>query len=75
MFQITKKDKKEILRILLEHDGKCRMSELIREYSYLNDRKTKREKIREVIRQLNKELNQKIKLQIVEIGGWVEIIF
>lgn len=75
MFLITQKDKAEILKILLEHNCKCKMSELVREYSYLNDKKSKKGKIREVVRQLNKELNSTIEMRIVEIGGSVEIIF
>ena len=46
MFLITGKDKAEILKILLEHNCKCKMSELVREYSYLNDKKSKKGKIK-----------------------------
>ncbi len=75
MFLITKNDKKEILNILIHYNCKCKMSELIKEYSYLNDRKSKREKIRMIIRELNRELNRMIKLQIVEKENYVEIKF
>lgn len=75
MFSIKQKDKTEILKILLEHDCKCKMSELVREYSYLNDKKIKKAKIREIVRKLNKELNKTVELRIVEIDGSVEIIF
>jgi len=75
MYHITQKDKTEILKILFEHDCKCKMSDLVKEYSYLNYKKNKKEKIREVIRKLNKELNEVIEVQIIEIKGYVEIIF
>lgn len=42
MFLVTQKDKTEILKILLENNCKCKMSELVREYSYLNDKKSKK---------------------------------
>lgn len=75
MFLITQKDKKEILQILLEHDGRCKMNDLVKQYSYLNDKKTKRAKIREVIKVLNKELKKRAKVEIVEKEGFVEIIY
>ncbi len=75
MFLITKKDKKEVLNILITHECRCKMSELIKEYSYLNDKKSKREKIREIIRGLNEELNKTIELQIVEDKEYVKIMF
>ncbi len=74
MFLITQKDKKEILQILLEHDCRCKMNDLVKQYSYLNDKRTKRAKIREVVKVLNKELKQ-IKTEIVEKQGLVEIIY
>lgn len=75
MFTITKKDKKEILKILLDHNCRCKMSDLVKEYSYLNDKKTKRAKIKEIIKVLNKELSKMIEVQIVEVNGWVEVDF
>lgn len=75
MFQITKKDKKEILKILFAHDCKCRMGVLVEKYSYENDRKSKSAKIREVIKVLNKELQKKVKVEIIEKHGNVEIYF
>ena len=75
MFQITQKDKKEILKILFDHDCKCKMNDLVKSYSYLNDKKSKRAKIREVIKVLNKELQKIIKVEIVESHGEVKIYF
>lgn len=75
MFLITQKDKREILKILLEHKCKCRMSILVENFSYSNDKKTKKAKIREVIKVLNRELSKTIKLQILENKGFVEIIY
>ena len=75
MFLITQKDKKEILQTLLEHKCKCKMDILVENFSYLNDKKTKRAKIREVIKVLNKELKQSIKAEIIEKEGFVEIIY
>lgn len=73
MFFIAKKDKKEILQMLLEHDCRCKMNDLVKQYSYLNDKKTKRAKIREVIKVLNKELKKSVEVEIVEKEGLVEI--
>ncbi len=75
MFFIAKKDKKQILQILLEHDCRCKMNDLVKQYSYLNDKRTKRAKIREIIKVLNKELKQSIKAEIIEKEGFVEIIY
>ena len=75
MYHITQKDKKEILKILFKHKCKCKMSVLVKEYSYANDKQSKRAKIREVIKRLNKELQKMLKVEIVENGAWVEIIF
>ena len=73
MFFIAKKDKKQILQILLEHDCRCKMNDLVKQYSYLNDKKTKRTKIREIIKVLNKELKKSVEVEIVEKQGLVEI--
>ena len=75
MYHITKKDKEEILKILLENDCKCKMNVLVREYSYLNDKQNKRAKIREVIKVLNKEIQKTINAEIVEIEKSVMIKF
>lgn len=75
MFFITQKDKKEILEILLKHDGKCKMSDLVKEYSYSNDKYTKKKKIKEVLEVLNKELKKSVVINIVENKGIVEILF
>lgn len=75
MYHITENDKKEILNILLNYKCKCKMSELIKGYGYLNDKKSKRDKIRKIIRKLNEELNKTINLQIIEDKAYVEIIF
>lgn len=73
MFLITQKDKKEVLQILLKYDCKCKMNILVKQYSYLNDKKTKKAKIREIIKVLNKELKKSVEVEIVEKEGLVEI--
>lgn len=75
MFHITKKDKKEILKILFDHGCKCKMNDLVKSYSYFNDKKSKRAKIREIIKKLNKELQKIIKVEIIEGHGEVKIYF
>ena len=79
MYHITKKDKKEILKILFEHDCKCRMSALVKKYSYAYNKKSRRAKIREIIKKLNKELQEMIKVEIkvktIKRNVWVEIYF
>lgn len=65
MYNITKKDKNDILNIILKNDGKTEMQEIMRKYSYANTKKQKEQKILEVIKSLNRDLTKTVRVKLV----------